>query len=223
MYWSTVEFILLVTAALFLTINIVALSQHVGVPRLLQFSFTLAGIVCAGAAGALATIEVVLYPKPLWLLPIIPAVILGTVLRDALQRKSDADADEPVRESAGDSERMLWGEMPHPASSPAIFQRETKPELPVLVAPEPPSIGGEWLKERLNDDATARARAHNPYTDPAGLAELAYGYPSLRAVVAANPATPAQVLEWLATTGDTVVAAAIAARGSSAVLGRRVR
>lgn len=223
MYWSAAEFILLATSALFLTINVVALSRNVEVPRLPRFSFALAAVVCAGAAVALATIEVVYYPKLLWLLPIIPTVILGTVLRDIPRRYSLADAVRTKHESPGGPDRMAGGGTPRAASSPAIFQAGIEPELLIAVAPETPSIGGEWLKERLSDDATARARAHNPYTHPAGLAELAYGYPSLRAVVAANPGTPSQVLEWLATTGDSVVAAAIAARGSSSSLGRRVR
>lgn len=55
-------------------------------------------------------------------------------------------------------------------------------------------------------------RASNPAASGTELADLAYAYPELRAVIAANPATPANVLGWLAATGGDGIADAIAAR-----------
>lgn len=59
------------------------------------------------------------------------------------------------------------------------------------------------------------ARAGDPATPAAELADLAYSHPDARAAVAANPSTPASVLGWLAATGDDDVIAAIAQRTSS--------
>ena len=65
------------------------------------------------------------------------------------------------------------------------------------------------------DDVSASSpwlRASNPAASGTELADLAYAHPELRAVIAANPATPATVLGWLAATGGDGIADAIAAR-----------
>lgn len=56
-------------------------------------------------------------------------------------------------------------------------------------------------------------RAADPAASPTELADLAYAHPELRTVIASNPATPANVLGWLASSGDDAVADAIAGRG----------
>lgn len=61
-------------------------------------------------------------------------------------------------------------------------------------------------------DPALRCLASNPRTSPAELARIAYAHPEVREVIARNPATPANLLEWLAAVGDEAVVEAIAAR-----------
>ena len=63
--------------------------------------------------------------------------------------------------------------------------------------------------------ASSRLRsASDPTASGTELADLAYAHPEVRVAIAANPATPANVLGWLASTGGQGVADAIALRGS---------
>lgn len=63
----------------------------------------------------------------------------------------------------------------------------------------------------MSEEFTAY-QATNPATAPDVLARLAAARPELRPLVAANPATPRPVVEWLATLGDHGVDAALARR-----------
>jgi lysylphosphatidylglycerol synthetase-like protein (DUF2156 family) len=89
------------------------------------------------------------------------------------------------------------------------------------------------LVKRLAPQRAARARAVNAQdaaeavassrlrtaSDPAAsgteLADLAYAHPELRLAIATNPATPANVLGWLASSGGDGVTDAIARRSSA--------
>ncbi|MGO3795939.1 MAG: hypothetical protein ACTJGR_02320 [Pauljensenia sp.] len=55
--------------------------------------------------------------------------------------------------------------------------------------------------------------AADPGADPETLRQIAFHYPDLRPVVAANPAAYQGLLDWLAALGDPRVDAALAARG----------
>lgn len=61
-----------------------------------------------------------------------------------------------------------------------------------------------------------RGRAESPRTSAQELTQIACRHPHLRDVVAANPSTPANVLEWLASLGDSRVRDSIAARTTQA-------
>ena len=54
--------------------------------------------------------------------------------------------------------------------------------------------------------------ASNPATPVTTLADLAYGEPCVRTLVATNPSTPANVLEWLAGLGEPAITAALGSR-----------
>lgn len=54
--------------------------------------------------------------------------------------------------------------------------------------------------------------ASNPATPATTLADLAYGEPCVRTLVALNPSTPANVLEWLANLGEPPITAALGSR-----------
>ncbi len=58
------------------------------------------------------------------------------------------------------------------------------------------------------------SRASDPAASGTELADLAYTHPEVRVAIAANPATPANVLGWLASSGGDGIIDAIASRGS---------
>jgi len=63
--------------------------------------------------------------------------------------------------------------------------------------------------------ASSRLRsASDPTASGTELADLAYAHAELRVAIAANPATPANVLGWLASNGGEGIADAIARRGA---------
>jgi len=67
-------------------------------------------------------------------------------------------------------------------------------------------------------EAAASQRMHtasDPTASGADLADLAYAHPELRLAIATNPATPANVLGWLASSGGEGITDAIARRSSS--------
>lgn len=206
MHWTVEEWVLLATGGLFAVVLVLCRATHARLSRASYVVFSLAGVVCVTAALALSTIETVWFPPVLLSLPIVPLVVIAVLIYEAVSRgQATPQHGDPVAhlepepqqaaEHAGD--RVF-------IARPAVPQR-TRGYLDS-------DIG---VDDRPANDAAARARAHNPHTAATELAALAYGYPALRAAVAANPATPATVLEWLAKSGDPVVTAAISARGSS--------
>jgi hypothetical protein len=94
-------------------------------------------------------------------------------------------------------------------------------------------IHSHSLVKRLAPQRAARDRAVNAQdaveaaassrlrtaSDPAALgtelADLAYAHPELRLAIATNPATPANVLGWLASSGGDGITDAIARRSSA--------
>lgn len=190
MRWSGEQYVLLLTAVLFAVVPLLGSRPSFRLARMSAVVFGGAAVVTATSAFLLATVEHPSLPALLWWLPAIPVVVIVIMVRDAAsRRRSQAPhVSQPV--TAGSVSPPLRVQVPMPSTAPLASHHPA-------------------------DDATARARAHNPYTDAADLADLAYGYPALRAAVARNPAAPAAVLEWLAEIGDPVVTAAITARGSS--------
>ena len=71
-------------------------------------------------------------------------------------------------------------------------------------------------QEEAEAAASSRLRtASDPAAPGAELADLAYSHPELRLAIATNPATPANVLGWLASSGGDGVTDAIARRSSA--------
>lgn len=67
-------------------------------------------------------------------------------------------------------------------------------------------------------EAAASSRwstASDPTASGTDLADLAYAHPELRLAIAKNPATPANVLGWLASSGGDGITEAIARRSSA--------
>lgn len=63
-----------------------------------------------------------------------------------------------------------------------------------------PGMGTDWML------------AGSPYATAAELADLAHARPELRPAIAANPAAPASLLQWLADQGEPAVLEAISSR-----------
>jgi hypothetical protein len=187
MYWSAEEFVLAVTGALFLMIVVASFLPRFELSLGSRVSFAIGGTVFVSAAFALAQLEFVRYPPLVWLLPLVPIIIIGVLVRDAI-------AWQP-------------GATPAPREIP-MPQHYT--EAPRRAAFFPPADQSPAAGE--GGDGRVRARAVDPGATAQELAEIAFTKPQLRAAVATNPATPANVLDWLASQGDPVVHAAIAAR-----------
>ncbi|WP_062205545.1 hypothetical protein [Demequina salsinemoris] len=177
MHWSAEEFVLGITGVLFAGIVASSRLPRVELTLTSRRAFAIGAVVFVGAAAALATIEEASYPPLLWVLPLVPLMVIGVLIRDALAVGAAERRDrDPAMSAQGDS------------SAPIVDDAvdETLHEGHALAA-----------------DPTARAE---------DLAEIAYAEPTLRPVVAANPATPASLLEWLSSLGDPAVQRAIGAR-----------
>src|SRR5690606_7874196 len=101
----------------------------------------------------------------------------------------------------------------HPGVAPAPRETpfsEHHAEAPRRAAFFPPAEQSLTVGE--GGDGRVRALAIDPQATAEELADIAFTKPYLRAAVAINPATPANVLDWLASQGDPVVHSAIAAR-----------
>lgn len=187
MNWSAGEIFLAVTGALFVVVVASSFLPRFELTRTSQWTASAVALGCVGLAITLAGIEGVRYPLALWLLPLVPLAVIGVLVRDAIASHARAVPARP-------SERSLA----HDADAPrraAFF---------------PPTI--ESLTVGEGGDGRVRALASDPEATAQELADIAFSSPQLRGLVAMNPATPANVLEWLASQGDSEVHAAIAAR-----------
>ncbi|WP_144276245.1 hypothetical protein [Demequina sp. NBRC 110053] len=111
---------------------------------------------------------------------------------------------------------LLWAAPAVPLLILAVIARDARRKV------APPVTGGQGVRRAstlaaAEDTPASRAlaaRAQSPRSTEHELAQIAWRHAHLRAAVAANPATPAAVLEWLATHGDPEINAAIAGRAS---------
>lgn len=199
MYWTAWGLTLLATGVLFAVPLLLGRLSRVRLSLMSRLMFTAAALVCVTTAGYLSTIDHARYPSVLLLLPVVPIAVSAAIGRDALRRE-----DSRAQTVNASPELPLRFEPGHAFSAPLL------PPEPVS-ARRDPDIS---TRNHPTGDAAARARAHNPHTSASELADLACSYPELRVAVAANPATSPEVLKWLARSGDPVIVALIAARGS---------
>lgn len=188
MSWSAEEVALAVTGATFFAIVVLSFVPRFVLSPASRVVFAMGAVVMGGLAPLLAMIGTVRYPPLVWLLPLVPCVILVVLIRDA-RRVSSSRHDVTV-----------------------TLVTRADDDAPRRAAFFPPSDYVVSLGE--GGDGSARDVAADPTATPQELADIAFSRPHLRALVAANPATPANVLEWLASHGDPVVNATIAARST---------
>ena len=102
------------------------------------------------------------------------------------------------------------GRAPQPTSAPA--------GVPAPVVRRASAFADDPERDAQASTARSvlRARAQDPRASARELAQLACLHAHLRPVIAANPATPAGVLEWLASHRDPAIDVAISSRRASA-------
>ncbi len=185
MHWSGEEWMLLITGVLFAAAAAAGTIRFVTLTLRSQLTFTVGAAAFIVAAIVLAQRTDVLYPPFLWLFPLLPAAILGVIVRDALVTRRIGGA-------AGASQAGSVVE--------AVDVRRSS-VIPVAAA----TTGSPAAR-------LLRMRAADPTASPQELARIAYAHADMRAIVAGNPATPVSLLEWLASVGDSNVHAAISTR-----------
>ncbi|WP_084125259.1 hypothetical protein [Demequina sp. NBRC 110054] len=178
MHWSAEEFVLVITGVLFAGIVASSRLPRVELTLTSRRAFAIGAVVFVGAAAALATIENASYPPLLWVLPLVPLMVIGVLIHDAVAVGAAHDRSQDPTMSA-------QGNLSEPVDDAV-------------------------------DDVlrVGHTRAADPAATAEDLAEIAYAEPRLRPVVAANPATPASLLEWLSALGDPAVQRAIGARAA---------
>ncbi|GIG54012.1 variant leucine-rich repeat-containing protein [Demequina activiva] len=118
---------------------------------------------------------------------------------------------------------ILWLVPLVPIAAIAVLLRDTRASA-TPAAPATPTVRRASAFSPDGDRAAMtsaairvlRERAASPRSSAHELEQLACLHAHLRPVVAANPATPANVLSWLSTLGDVQIDAAIASRRSVA-------
>jgi len=192
MSWSLDGIFIFLTGVLFLGLVVAALTSVVSLTRTSIVAFGAAAGVCVGTSVVLAWVDKDQYPPLTWVLILLPLGVIGVLLRDALAAKRVAAQAERTSANARPDDS-------HPLAE-GLF-------VPASAPPNP----GEGAAG--SPDAADLALATNPWASGEDLARLAVNRPELRALVAANPATPAAVVAWLATSANPRVLEAINNRG----------
>ncbi len=187
MSWSAEELVLVGMGALFLLIVATSFAPRIELSNLSRVLFAVWAIAFFAVAWFSAGLEVVRYPPFVWILPMVPLTIIGVLVRDAIAWHPGAVPAQPGAPAPGVDADALRRAAFFPPIDDAVTVGE----------------GG---------DGRVRALAADPEASAQELADIAFTKPQLRATVASNPATPSNVLDWLASQGDPVVHAAIKAR-----------
>jgi hypothetical protein len=191
MDWTVEALSILLTGVLFFGIVFAGLTSYVTLSMMSFVSFSTGAVVFIGAAFALARVQAVNYPPLLWALPLLPLLIIGVLVKDAVAARRESS--QPAHATAiarPDDERLFAA----PSGVPAELVTES-------------GGGGE---------ESARLRAASAHVSPNELAHMAINHPELRPIIAVNPLTPVSVLEWLVQRGSPEATSALAARTAGA-------
>lgn len=190
MRWSGEEYVVAITGVLFFAIVVVSFWRRFSMSAGSRMTFLAGAIVAVGSATVLSYVDDVRYPFVVWVLPAVPLIIIGVLVQEAR-------AWQPLR-IAPSAVTAHHADAGVPSRRPAFF--------PPADHPQSAEVGG---------GGEVRRKAADPQASAQELAEIAFAYPQARATVAANPATPVNVLEWLASQEDPAVLAAIGARSGA--------
>ena len=187
MDWSVEALCVLITGLLFVAIVVAGLSPLASLSPASFVAFSAAGVVFIGAAFALARVQAVNYPPLMWLLPILPLLVIGVLLKDAVTaRRATAQPERVTAIARPDDEWPLAA----PGTASAVH-----------------------LQQSRDGEGSARELVSSLDVTPNQLAHFAINYPELRPAIARNPLTPESVIAWLGQQGDPRVLAAIRERG----------
>ncbi len=180
MHWSAEEFVLVITAFLFLTIVASSFLPRVELTSMSRATFAIGAAAFIGSAALLAGIEDVHFPLFLWAMPAVPAVIMGVMVRDAISRPTQLPASTEsvaqVRrssaylapdEQAGSRATAVLRER---ASSPHATAQElasiafAHPEIRATIAGNPATSASllEWLAASGDTTVHAAISAREP-------------------------------------------------------------
>lgn len=84
MHWAMDEYAVLTTGVLFAAILVAGASPSVPLNRASRVVFGLGAVVFIGASFALAWVATVQYPPVMWVLPVVPLLVIGVLVRDAI-------------------------------------------------------------------------------------------------------------------------------------------
>ncbi|WP_061961400.1 hypothetical protein [Demequina flava] len=183
MSWVSGELILAVTGVLFAVVAALGTMPSAALATSMRLLYLSIGVMSVGAAFVLSSIEGMAYPPALWVLPLVPCIIGAVMISDSHRHTHhDNLPADPTTETLA-------------CGMPAITKNAESAAHPTV-----------------STDADVALVAADPAAAPSELARIAFACPHLRAAVAANPATPANLLEWLAAVGDEAVVASIARR-----------
>jgi len=91
MHWAMDEYLVLATGMLFAVILVASVSPSVSLSRASYVMFGFGAGVFIGASFALAWVATVQYPPVMWVLPVVPLLVIGALVRDAVvARRSES-------------------------------------------------------------------------------------------------------------------------------------
>ena len=169
-----------------------------------------AALVAFGATAVIALTIVIIgaaadnidvNPWQMVLLLGLPVIGVYSLVGPKVVRESAA-ANRPARPTQGHDQPAQWAQ---PGLAPQGVAQPAPPAPPAPAAPAAPQEGPNPADIAADPNAPGKA-----------LADIASNHPHLRPVIAANPGTYPELLQWLGSLGDPQVDAALATRGSSA-------
>ncbi len=187
MDWTVEALSILLTGVLFFGIVLAGLFSVVALSIMSFVFFSTGAVVFIGAAFALARVQAVNYPPLLWALPLLPLLVIGVLVKDAVAARR-----EPVQ----------------PAHATAI----ARPDAEHLLAASVEVPARLITESGRGGEESARVRASSAHVSPNELAHMAINFPELRPIIARNPLTPVSVLEWLAQQDSPEAISALEAR-----------
>lgn len=193
MSWISGELVLIVTGVLFAIVAALGGkpgAAHHGATRVTY----LAAAMTAFAGGLYVARSDVTAPPLFGVLMLIPLALLAIVLRDRARASREATLSEQSAALAPDASAFAAGSV----------QRDARRDQCTCTPTRHASI------------ADPVARAADPTTSAGELATIAFACPQARVAIAGNPATPANLLEWLVAVGDEAVVASVAQRAHAA-------
>ncbi|WP_062070745.1 hypothetical protein [Demequina sediminicola] len=207
------ESILVATGVLFGVVVALGFMPRVMLDRRARGAYGLLSAGLLAAALALTADYGIAIPPAMWCLPLIPLAVLLGLWRDGFPGSGHTAMPAQSAAAAHMAGHVVGADADVPDTGAAAFE-SSQGEQPVTSPCSGRNQPSVTVHTELQNGIDARCRAANPETPANELAHIAYRHPEARAAVAGNPATPSNVLEWLAAIGDQSILDTIAARSN---------